>query len=775
MTKRKPNFVFQKQTSSTYTERGSQTPAHQMMSDVIKAKQFPNGDPSFFTPTFSLLKNVDDVAVRTPYANNAWVYAACTAITTPLIQLPKVLDDPEDDKGSDVITDNEILTLLEKPNPLMDGPTFWENIMLHLLLPTSKTKGGQCFIVSETFEDEGADLKRGQIPKELYPFSDQFFKPQLDKQGQLMGWKFQLPNTSEFILYKPEEVIRINLVDPANPLAGQSPIWAAKSTLRQDAKSAALNENFFDNNASLGGMLQTDAELEKDVADEIKSDFESKYQGQSASGKVPLLHSGLKYEMFSQTHQDMQFLDQRRWTREEILAVYKVPKFAVALYEDLNLATAKEAVRIFWNQTLLPLDNRILRAFNNQWINFTNNGTLSLKSDLSKVPALQPDLDLKLAQAEKFFKMQVPLSEINRRLDLQLELGNVPWADTFLVSPMLQPAENNLIEPVEEEDPDVSPADNNTDNNPDQPSDNDTDDIDDEEGKTNAPTEEDLKVQLAYNNLLAIEKQASKEEANNEKYHKDILAPDVKKFASILRKYFTQQRNAVLDNIDAWAIQQSKAITKADEDFDKPNKNKLTGSKKEQNKKLQKATAPEYTRQATREGVVVSVELQGLDDWKLKSPTMNKVIKKRLQQITTINTTTFKSVHLHIGQVIDASVSEGLGIKATARRLKATINKVYKGRINDVTIARTETFSIHSQTRDDVYTQEGITKIKWLTSGSDHVRDVDDSDFPHTILDGIVTERKDGFDNGEQIMYPLDPSASAGNVINCECTFIAQK
>ena len=92
-----------------------------------------------------------------------------------------------------------------------------------------------------------------------------------------------------------------------------------------------------------------------------------------------------------------------------------------------------------------------------------------------------------------------------------------------------------------------------------------------------------------------------------------------------------------------------------------------------------------------------------------------------------------------------------------------------------MTIARTETFSIHSQTRDDISTQEGITKIKWLTSGSDHVRDVDDSDFPHTILDGVVAERKDGFDNGETIMYPLDPGASAGNVINCECTFIAQK
>lgn len=743
-------------------------------------KNFPNGDPSFFIPSFALKGRFDEGNVTKPYSRNAWVYAACTAITTPLIPLPKVLDLKKAKEETDPITENEILTLLEKPNPLMDGPTFWEFVMLFLLLPTSNTKGGQCFIVSEGFTDDGVDLSRGQMPQELFPFSDEFFTPVISKEdGMLIGWKYKVPNSNKEILYRPEEVIRIHLVDPESPLKGQAPIWAAKSGLRQDSKASLLNENFFDNNASLGGMLSTDAELTDDIATELRQNFEEKYSGQDKAGRVPLLHSGLKYQMFQQTHQDMQFLEQKKWTRDEILAVYKVPKFAVALYEDLNLATAKEAVRIFWNQTLLPLDNRILRAFNNQWICNTNSGLLELQSDLSKVPALQPDLDLKLAQAEKLAKLGVPLSEINRRLELQLDLKNVAWADTWLISPLLQPAERNMLEPLPEEPPPGGIADEEEDSGSSHEDDDNTghEGDDEEEGKTNSPNPEKLGIDDAINNLVSIAKASDEEQRAKNKYIKDIIEPDIKKFDSILRKYLIQQRNKVLDNVDTWlsSLKSNDIILPHSYKANTPSTSQLVGNIAKENKRLQKVTLPEYKRQALRESKVLNAQLTKLEFWKFNSPSMKKIIRLRLKQVTSINTTTFKIARNEISKAVAQAVSEGLTQKQTSKLIKNAVSKVYKGRINTDTIARTETQSIHSQTRNDVYNKEKITKIKWLTSGGPNVRDVDDSDFPHTILDGVTAERKDGFDNGEVIMYPLDPAASAGNTINCECIFIAVK
>lgn len=710
-------------------------------------KEFPNGDPNFFIPTYTTNRDDAVAEVTKPYANNVWVYSACNAITTNLIQVPKVLDNVEDEQESEMLTEHPMLGLLENPNPMMDGPTFWENVLLDLLLPTSSTKGGQCFIVAESGVNRPTNLRRGDIPMELYPFSDEFFTPILDKSNgnQLIGWKYQVPNSASHINYSLDEVIRVFLVDPDNPLKGQAPIWAARKGLRQDAKATTLNENFFANNASLGGVLESEAELEKDVADEVRKAFEEKYAGEEMAGRTALLHSGIKYKQFTQSHQDMEFLDQRKYTREEILAVYRVPKFVVSVYEDINFATAKVADRGFWTNTLVPLDERVIRSINNQWIRHIEEGQLRLSSDYSKVPALQPDLTEKLDQAAKMFALQIPVEEINRRLELQLEIDDYDWLKTHLVNFNLIPAEDSLEGEEEEEEEPVTPSE------------------DEEEEVEEEEDDQTSAIDAIINKIDSDIAEKNADDKLRERYVNDVLTPDEKKFRKLLGEYLTEQRNMILNNVDAWA-NAGKAIHKADE----PSPNDFLKGKGKENKRLQKKTRPEYQRQAEREAVVLEAELGTSVEWTLNSPGMQKVLKERLKQITVINTTTFKIARKQISDAITISVEQGLSRSATAKLLKKEINKVYKGRINTVTIARTETASIHSQTRMDVYDQVGVKKLKWLTADDELVRGKG-ADFPHDVLHEVVRTRAKGFYNNEKIRFPHDPSASPSNTINCRC------
>ena len=726
---------------------------------------FPNLDPGFFTPTYSLNMSKKDDDLPDPYNNNSWVYAAVNAIATNLIQLPKVLDLQSTTEEKEMITEHPVLELLEKPNPLMDGPTFWENIILDLMLPTPKTKGGQCFIIAESGKELPVNLKKGEIPMEFYPFSDEFFKPILAKEdNSLLGWEYNTGGAkNKKILYKPEELIRIHLVDPMNPLKGMAPIWPARQTLRSDIKSSKMNENYFDNNASLGGTLITDAELEGDTAKELKDSFEEAYAGQDNAGRIALLHSGVRYEQFKQTHQDMQFLDQKKFTREEVLAVYRVPKFILTVYEDLNFATANAAERAFWTMTLLPLDWRILRGFNNQWLNFLENGRYQLASDFSKVVALQPDLTERLKQALDLWKMQIPVSEINRRLELQLEIDSFTWLETFLVNFNQLPADI-VADPSFHEEEEEETEEDELEDTAATPTEEDLNET--EEEKANKVTDNVLKT------LENLGKKSAKEDKIRESYTDNVLIPDEKRFTKITNDFLRTQRNKVLDNIDSWA-KEAKTVHK-DENLSLPPEFFLP-PKKSENKRLQKSVKNEYVRQAENEGKVVEEELGELVDWEVSSPEMTKVIKDRLKQITSINTTTYKRLGITIGEVIETGVEEGKNSTQIARDLKKAVNKVYSGRINSKTIARTETASIHSQTRMNIYKTEGIEKVKWLTAGDELVRSSDEGNFPHDVLNGAVANLKDGFNNGEKIKFPLDPSASPSNIINCRCMVIAER
>ena len=489
---------------------------------------FPNLDPNFFKAPWSTAKG-SDANIEKPYQNSVWVYACCNAITMNLARLPRAFDmvkteDPEYDLT------HPILQVLRRPNPMMTGSSFWEHVFLDLLLPTHTTKGGQCFLIMESgVRGKPVNLSKGDVPKEIYPFNDELVKPVLDGDNVLKGWNLCVPNRP-LLFYGLDEIIRINLVDPENPLLGQAPMFAAQGSIRQDSKASQLNERFLDNNASLGGTLETDAEIDPEQGKALLADFDAKYGGTSKGGKTALLHSGIKYQQFRQSHVDMQYLDQRKYSRDEILAAYRVPKAEVSLYEDMNYATALSADRSFWMKTLMPLDEKVLEAINSTWIQYVDGGKYQLVTDLSKVEALQDTFAAKLTQAQQMVAMMIPVEEVNRRLGLNLNIADYPWLKTALVSFALAPAEDivnkEVTVPVAEGEGQAAaspPPNSGAAPKPDEPA-------------------------------KAIQKKARK--GFNAEYQKRVIRPDEIQFNRTLTKYMAGQRNRFLDKVDQWAASQ---------------------------------------------------------------------------------------------------------------------------------------------------------------------------------------------------------------------------
>ena len=144
--------------------------------------------------------------------------------------------------------------------------------------------------------------------------------------------------------------------------------------------------------------------------------------------------------------------------------------------------------------------------------------------------------------------------------------------------------------------------------------------------------------------------------------------------------------------------------------------------------------------------------------------TVREAIRKRAARLSElIGDTTAREVLA----VIEASERAGMTVSETARLVGRAVYGEERVTMRSITIARTESAGALSQGSFDQAKQMGdLYRTKeWLSFSDDATRD------SHRALNGTVVGIDEGFETilGNRLMYPLDPSAPADEVINCRC------
>lgn len=376
----------------------------------------PITDPGFFLRSAFRSTDLSQKIKDEPYAKHPPVYACVNAITMNLARLPKFLSDTH--KPDKITREHPFLMLLNRPNELMNGTKLWEMTLLSLLLPTVKSPGGQCFWVGIGKNGENYDFQSSRdLPYQLFAFNDRMFSAIKDEEtGNLWGWRMQLPRGGG-VTFTTNEVLRFNFINPYNLFLGLSPLSAAEYALLTDAKATELNCYFFDNNASLGGVLSTTQNMSNDNALDMAKMWRQEYSGATKAGKIAVLHSGLEYQQIEGSHADMQYIEQKKLNREDVMMVYRVPKAELALYEDMNYATAQSADKSFWEKTLKPIDELILSTCNNGWLRFFEGNKFKLLSDYSGIECLNANYTQLISQMKDLVGLNIPVAEAARLLD----------------------------------------------------------------------------------------------------------------------------------------------------------------------------------------------------------------------------------------------------------------------------------------------------------------------------------------------------------------------
>ncbi|HHT9119288.1 MAG TPA: phage portal protein, partial [Candidatus Hypogeohydataceae bacterium YC41] len=319
--------------------------------------------------------------------SSIWVYACVKALAQAIASTPMVfyVDTP---RGREKLPPQHPLArLFWGVNPLMTRYDFWEATIIYLELT------GNCFWALEKEDGRG-------LPTELWPLRPDRMRIIPDKEKFIQGYLLDVGGRS--VAYSKDEVIHLKYFNPLNERWGMSPLSAARQGLLADFYAVLYNQKFFRQGARPSGVLSTEEELDDATFRRLKAEFEQAYAGAERSHRVILLEKGLQWQSISLPQKDMEFIEQRKLAREEILAVYKVPPIEVGILEYANYANSETQDKIFWTKGVIPRLRKIEEAVNTFLVPLFAHapfegraGAVFGEFDLSRVEALRENEDLK--------------------------------------------------------------------------------------------------------------------------------------------------------------------------------------------------------------------------------------------------------------------------------------------------------------------------------------------------------------------------------------------
>ena len=169
---------------------------------------------------------------------------------------------------------------------------------------------------------------------------------------------------TRFTTFNPAgEIVHIKNFEQGSDL-GLSPIEAGSEAIGMALAQDEFSGSFFRNGAVLSGVIEMDSTPSEEQLRIFKQSFNRKHQGSKNSHNIGVLTEGSKWRPLALNHEQMQFLQSRKYTKSEICGLFRVPAYLIGdLSETTKLGSSiEEQNRVFYELTLLPYINRVETA-----------------------------------------------------------------------------------------------------------------------------------------------------------------------------------------------------------------------------------------------------------------------------------------------------------------------------------------------------------------------------------------------------------------------------
>jgi HK97 family phage portal protein len=215
-----------------------------------------------------------------------------------------------------------------------------------------------------------------------------------------------------------EDMLHASYVNPGDLYRGLSPLEPAQKDVDIDVAAASWQKSSFSNRAVPDGYFKPKEILDEEQFDELLLELQGQFGGVDNARKFLLLGMDLDWVELSKTMVEMDFMNGRAYTAQNICTAFGVPPEMVGLREAkyANYATAE---RVLWQQTILP-NIYALRDIFNARLAPEYGETVTMLPDLSGVDALLRVFGERWEIAEKMLKAGLPYSLVNEEMGLSL-------------------------------------------------------------------------------------------------------------------------------------------------------------------------------------------------------------------------------------------------------------------------------------------------------------------------------------------------------------------
>lgn len=256
-------------------------------------------------------------------------------------------------RGSDKATDHPVYELLhDLPNDEMTSLTWRETSMGHLTL-----SGNTYSII--TFNGKGQAI-------DLYPVPWNMVEPRRNKDtGKI---EYQVNDRGKIEVFPAEKVFHI----PGfgfDGIKGYSPIRMAAEAIGLGIAATEFSSRFYSQGMNIGGVLEHPTELSDPAYERLQKWIEEMGSGMANSWKPLILEGGMKFNRIPMPLTDAQFIETRKFTRDEICGLFRVPPHMIANLERSTNNNIEHQGIEFVQHTLLPYVTRWEQTIN--WKLFT--------------------------------------------------------------------------------------------------------------------------------------------------------------------------------------------------------------------------------------------------------------------------------------------------------------------------------------------------------------------------------------------------------------------
>ncbi|WP_028471296.1 phage portal protein [Neptunomonas japonica] len=274
------------------------------------------------------------------------VFACVRVLSESMGMLPCKLFE-QTDRIRKPATKHKLYSLLTiAPNDYMTAQEFWELLMV-------------CLCLRGNFYAYKVKVM-GEVV-ELLPIDPGAVTPTLDTDYE-PSYQVKFKNgTTETLTQDDIWHVRGLTLDG---LTGLNPVAYAREAIALGLATEEHGARMFKNGATPTGILKTAESLSDTAFNRLKEQFQENHQGMANSHKPMILEMGLDWKPISLNAEDSQFLETRKFQRDEICAIYRVPPHLVANLEKASFNNIEELGLSFVNYGLVSYMTRIESRIN---------------------------------------------------------------------------------------------------------------------------------------------------------------------------------------------------------------------------------------------------------------------------------------------------------------------------------------------------------------------------------------------------------------------------